>query len=246
MREDGGMIHTVAADYSQFYIHGVDGWYDPDNIPEELGAGLVQADTHSNLMFVSFQQWGDLPIDVRVLDAEPAITEETWHDVVELSITPPEPMVLDGWEDVNPLDLGLEVQRSYRVRYSVKDADLARDIGTQEDAPFPESYLIEIWPAPVSPPRVVRGESANGQYWTFQRDADRAKLAVSDVPNGAKTAAIVEIGLTEHPEVARRIARGEAQFQSGILAYAQKIYPHEMEYDKVQELVDHLARSREW
>lgn len=229
-------MHVVRAEYSQFYLRG-------DGEPPEVEAGgLAASDEAGSVVFTAFRQQGDISIDVEVVDQRPPDLGPEWLDVVETGFIARETSTLTGWGEAggDDLDLGLAPGRGYRLRYAVADADRAR---SDDDPPYPERYLIRLWPSDDVQHEVIRSESGAGQYWTFQRDAEHARARVAAVPTGRKTQAIIRIALREHPETARRIRAGEEHLRSGILAYTQKIYPAEMGHDEIVALIDELANA---
>jgi hypothetical protein len=192
-------------------------------------------------MLVAVRQFGRLPVDVEVLDTEPGPEGRAFQDVVEFSLPVHASLALTGWD---PFDAGgvLPVRPSttYRVRYAIADADLADGV---TEPPYPERYRLRLWPQSWAPPRRVRVESAIGRYWSVQPFATRAKAAVESRPPGTRTAAMLDIGIREQPDVARRIAAGEAAYRMVLAAYAQKIWPVEVDGPALMRLIDDRIRA---
>lgn len=206
-------MQLVEADYSQFYIRGDDPYFHDSDGDFLVDTGLMSSDGHGSVFLVSFQQAGRIPIDIEVLPAVPPNPGPEWQDVVEITLRTSQRTTLSGWEQT-PGDLPIPVfpEVSYRVRYAVADADLARE---RWEAPLHERYQIRLWPPPTAPPAVLRSESGAGQYWLFGHEAQRAYERAKLLPPGTRTRAMVDSGLRAHPDTAKRIARGEQNFESG-------------------------------
>jgi hypothetical protein len=241
MHQDWFVIFTVNADYSQFYLRMEDEAFEPvDFFAPDAFAGLATVDNEGQVMFIAFRQYGAIPIDLEVLDAQPNDLSAEWQDIVELSIAPASEVRIEGWDGGDGVGIGNEPGRCYRVQFAVANADLAE---TTDTSSVEESYRIRLWPAEPRPPQIVRNESARAQYWTFQRDAARAFEAVAHLDAGTRTAAIIDVALREHPDTAQRIRSGAVAYRLGVLAYTQKIYPAEMEQPDIEKLIDEHAAA---
>ncbi len=54
----------------------------------------------------------------------------------------------------------------HRVRYCASKMDVGREIDTTAgDEATPDRYLIQLWPAPSSPDKVVKVGSETAAYW---------------------------------------------------------------------------------
>jgi hypothetical protein len=158
--------HTVEADFSQFYLSwrtDASGQFDPDG----PGTALVRFSDRTMIMFTAMRQHGPIDVDVSITTARPEPLGVEWGDVSELSFVPSSAVALTGWEarGDDPV-LALTPGTSYRLRYGIAEADLARDVSHK---PFPERYLLEFWPEPESPPEQVVQRSSIGRYWTGSR-----------------------------------------------------------------------------
>lgn len=234
------MLQTVTIDYSQFYLDGVRAHAEPS---ARFGLASVEhwEEEYPRVLLTALRQYSHVPIDIEVLDSSPAPLGPDWEDVLEFSVTALERPGLSGWENgPDDLRLSLTAGEPYRVRYAIANGDEAHN--DSWDPPFAESYLIRIWPEPLSPWRTV-AESAAGRYWNFQPAADAAWAEVRTLPEGVRTAAMIERAFREHPESAGPTARGEQRWRLGIAAYTQKVWPHELEHSEIDALI--LAAARE-
>ncbi|MEU5099597.1 hypothetical protein [Streptomyces sp. NPDC020996] len=58
------------------------------------------------------------------------------------------------------------METDYRVRYCAKGMDEARRQDTRSsDEPELDCYLLQFWPAPAAPDRVLKQTSAIAAYW---------------------------------------------------------------------------------
>jgi hypothetical protein len=235
---DGAVLVEVHADFSSFYLRGARLHYDPALVGKIPWPGLIDGDDEE-IMFTSFRQHGPFPVDVEVRKKEPAVPDSSWTDVLEFSFTAQEGFALGGWDSNDPsTPIPANVGEEFRGRYAVANADEAHSVF---ERPYPEVYQLLFWPAPLEPVKLVRSDSAAGEYWNFQFEADAARSLALEYAAGTRTRAIIEMAFRDHPESAKRIARGELQFMTGIMAYSQKIYPHELEDAEIRSLIQAIA-----
>ncbi|GAA1616890.1 hypothetical protein [Actinoplanes couchii] len=133
--------------------------YDPDRSWDGQRNGLCGAGAPGALQLVIGTHTGEVPIVVARYSSEPPV-EDRWDEVVEVSFEPASAEVtllgLDGSEE-HPLDLP---RTRYRVRYCASGLDQADT--TPEPA---DRYLLQFWPAPPAPDRIVRQTSSQAAYW---------------------------------------------------------------------------------
>lgn len=148
--------------YGSAFVFSGDGPYDLDYDVEEPwrdeSNGLCGAGVAGILGLTTGTRTGWLPFRVELHAGAPPV-DDTWEEIVEVSFTPLFDRVglagLDG--DV----LALELPRGrYRVRYCVRGMDGA---DTTEDPP--DAYLLQFWPAPPAPSRILRQTSRLAAYW---------------------------------------------------------------------------------
>ncbi|CAL9478886.1 hypothetical protein SUDANB145_02983 [Streptomyces sp. enrichment culture] len=151
----------VWVEYGQTYVES-----DPDCLIPELReafagqtAGLCGAATPGFLWLTTGLHTGSVGFTVEVHDEEPALDPE-WEEVVEASFRPvSERTRLSQWAGEAAWDLGLAVT-DHRVRYCARgfDEGRRRDTRSPEDPPA-DTYLLQFWPAPPAPDRVIRQTS---------------------------------------------------------------------------------------
>jgi hypothetical protein len=126
--------------------------------------GLCGAAVPGFLFLITGLHTGRIGFSVELLDVPPEL-DAGWEDVVEASFRPQGDTALVGWGGQGrwPLDLA---GRDYRVRYSAARMDQAREQDTRlDDQPEIDRYLLQLWPAPPEPDRVVKQTSAIAAYW---------------------------------------------------------------------------------
>lgn len=134
----------------------------------ELG-GTVSVDRGGALTLHTGAMYGPVDAVFDLLDRAPETpnAENTeWEDIVELSVeaAEPEPLILvgifnDGADaDDNGADgLSLESGKSYRARIHVRGRDDSSvDELIEPGEPARDHILIQIWPAPMSDPEVLK------------------------------------------------------------------------------------------
>ncbi|MFC9285842.1 hypothetical protein [Streptomyces sp. NPDC057052] len=108
---------------------------------------------------------GDVGFAVEVHDVPPAL-DPAWEDVVEVSFRPvSEHTRLVQWAGEAVWDLDLP-RTDHRVRYCARGMDEGRERDTRVTGePQADSYLLQFWPAPPRPARVIRQTSQIAAYW---------------------------------------------------------------------------------
>ena len=197
-------IAVVSVDYSQFYIQTGK----PESFetlwPEGHDLSLAHEFESGQVLLTCMRQWAELPVRVQILAQHPEEPDAAWGDVVELSIVAGERPAITGWGGETPTALPLNDGMSYRLRYLIKGADLARD-----DRPG-DSYWVQLWPAPAEPPRILVQESLNGLYWHAARGTELVNDAVNALPADERLIAAIDFALASYPAMAARIRKDPA------------------------------------
>ncbi|MFF5858627.1 hypothetical protein ACFY8B_23870 [Streptomyces sp. NPDC012751] len=159
-----GEVHVH---YGQIYVQS-----DPDSAIPDLSeafagqsGGLCGAVVPGVLWLITGLHTGDVGFDVEVHDEAPLL-DPVWEDAVEVSFCPiSEHTRLVQWAGEAAWELGLALT-DYRVRYCARGMDTGRDLDTRASGePQADSYLLQFWPAPPRPDRVIRQTSRNAAYW---------------------------------------------------------------------------------
>ena len=149
--------------------------------------GLLQAAEPGLLQMSTGLHTGMVPVRVELLDVEPAV-DEAWEEVVEASFTTTvATLQLAEFQDAQELP-PLPAEGTFRARYSAIGMDAASRADTRmDDEPALDRYLLQLWPAPAAPDRVLRQTSKTAAYWhrtaqstpppsTPEERADRAQV----------------------------------------------------------------------
>ncbi|MFE2042388.1 hypothetical protein ACFXAZ_15960 [Streptomyces sp. NPDC059477] len=159
-----GQVHVH---YSQIYVES-----DPDSLGPGLAeafagqsAGLCGAAVSGALWLSTGLHTGSVGFTVEVHEQAPPLDTE-WEDVVEVSFRPVSARsALVQWAGEASWELGLE-ETDYRVRYCARGMDEARRGDTRlEGEPPLDCYLLQLWPAPPAPDRVLRQTSRAAAHW---------------------------------------------------------------------------------
>ncbi|GAA2073550.1 hypothetical protein IDH50_13360 [Aeromicrobium tamlense] len=117
--------------------------------------GLCGAKTAGQLVFLIGLHTGGIRFAIDWLDSEPSL-DESWEDVVEVSIDVPAGDIVlatfDDWRDVP-----LPASGPHRARLHASGLDEARELPSAELGP--DRYLLQLWPAPITPDAVIRQTS---------------------------------------------------------------------------------------
>ncbi|MGZ0234688.1 hypothetical protein [Streptomyces sp. CPS1] len=158
-----GEVHVH---YGQMYVES-----DPGIVRSDLHAafagqcgGMCGAAVPGALWLTTGLHTGGVGLDVEVHDEAPPV-DPSWEDVVEVSFRPVSQRTrLVLWAGESAWDLGL-ARTDYRVRYSARGMDQGDAMDTRGDKePRADSYLLQFWPGPPRPDRVVRQTSRIAAY----------------------------------------------------------------------------------
>jgi hypothetical protein len=148
--------------------------------------GLLQAGNPGMLFLVTGLHTGDLRFTVEVHEAEPPPPGDTWEEVVEASLRPlTSDVTLSQWAGEESWPLPLETI-DYRVRYCARGMDEGHDLDTpdEDEEVGPDSYLLQFWPAPPAPDRILRQTSQSAAYWHSEAPGTQGR--VGDLPDPAR------------------------------------------------------------
>ncbi|WP_460653704.1 hypothetical protein [Kribbella endophytica] len=151
--------------YAQIYVESSD---DPmPELSECFGGqqnGLCGAAVPGTLFLITGLHTGNVGFAVELHDEEPPL-DDTWEEIVEASYRPAGEVALNGWGGEGRWPLALD-PIDYRVRYSGWGMDTGhQSAGPMDDEPLVDRYLLQFWPAPPAPDRVLKQTSAQAAYW---------------------------------------------------------------------------------
>ena len=161
-------------DYGQFYI-----WIDDPELIDVVGDAITLVDQFSpqQLMFVAARHWGQIRVDVSCFHERQRAPDDRFQDCAEISLNATASVSLTGWDSsTGETPLPVEVGAAYRVRYSVADLD---DADPTPGIAATETYRIDLWPEPVSPPAIIQNDSAFGLDWKRTLCLDHIRTDVS-------------------------------------------------------------------
>jgi hypothetical protein len=128
--------------------------------------GICGAAVPGLLVLTTGLHTGSVGFRVELHDTEPGLDPQ-WEDVVEVSFHPNTPEIaLNGLMGDNAFRTEIPV-RQYRVRYSGKGLDLAREVdSTMTGDPVVDRFLIQLWPEEQPRPDAnLRQSSSFAAYW---------------------------------------------------------------------------------
>ncbi|MEU3568526.1 hypothetical protein AB0E96_08885 [Kitasatospora sp. NPDC036755] len=157
----------VRVHYGQLYVES-----DPDGAGPDLAnafagqrSGLCGAAVPGALWLTTGLHTGTVGFTVEVHEQAPPL-DEGWEDVVEVSFRPASDecsLVEWGGGVAGELDLA---ETDHRVRYCARGMDEGHRLDTLVSGEPPvDRYLLQFWPAPPAPDRVLRQTSAQAAYW---------------------------------------------------------------------------------
>lgn len=151
--------------YAQIYVESTSSLGDMNDCFRGQRNGLCGAASAGVLFLITGLHTGEVGFAVEVHDEEPPI-DDTWEEIVEASYRPVGEASLMTWAgDGGWWPLGL-AETDYRVRYCGWGMDAGHQASPPEDdEPVVDRYLLQFWPAPAGPDRVVKATSAQAAYW---------------------------------------------------------------------------------
>ncbi|GCD89242.1 SRPBCC domain-containing protein [Nocardioides sp. LS1] len=201
--------HTsrLTVDNNQFVICDADA--DEDLVLPASEANSLVAHDVGVAMFVSVISGGyDGQVNVTTVayGDEPPLMRN-WEDVVEVSVRCATGLIVGELMEGGLIPL-VEGGGDYRLRVSARGRDLAaaRDLEDDDEVDIDrvvEDFLIEAWPSPPAPMRVLRADSR------LSRPDERVELTANErMLEGAAMAACVAIGRDIDREVGARTLSG--------------------------------------
>ncbi|MER5389054.1 hypothetical protein [Saccharopolyspora sp. NPDC002686] len=154
----------VPVHYGQIYVESEVEDADLDACFAEQSNGLCGAAEPGILFLITGLHTGDVGFTIELHDQAPPL-DETWEEIVEASYRPVGDVALVFWsgDDARSLDLR---EIDYRVRYCAVGMDAAREQDTRmDDEPLVDRYLLQFWPAPPGPDRILKQTSEIADYW---------------------------------------------------------------------------------
>ncbi len=161
---------------------------DPPGTQESFAGqvnGLCGSAVSGAMFLVTGINHGTVRLTVSVYPDAPPLSDD-WEEIVEVSFTNVcATPALREWDEQRHL-LRL-APGSYRVRYCARGMDQARDVESTYDGAVIDTYLLQLWPGPAGPDRIVRQTSSCAAYWhqanrqaeppREQHEAETAQLA---------------------------------------------------------------------
>ncbi|MEV0265134.1 hypothetical protein AB0I49_27870 [Streptomyces sp. NPDC050617] len=154
--------------YGQIYVESGPDWCMPELEEAFAGqeAGLCGAGEPGALWLMTGLHTGNVGFTVEWHEGEPPL-DSSWEEAVEVSFRPlSSQAALVQWAGEDSWDLDLQ-EIDYRVRYCATGMDEAREAeaGLDEGPAVVDRYLLQFWPSPPGPARLVRQTSSSAAYW---------------------------------------------------------------------------------
>ncbi|MFJ4654821.1 hypothetical protein ACIP5Y_26405 [Nocardia sp. NPDC088792] len=222
----------VGVSYSQVYVESVVGGINSRMHDAFAGqrSGLCGAAVPGKLFLLTGLHTGEVGFTVEVHDQAPPL-DLAWEDVVEVSFYPAsDRSFLVQWAGEARWELDLREGLDYRVRYCAQGMDQAREKDVRLDGePLLDRYLLQFWPSPPEPDRVVRQTS---QAAAYSHDYARQQPAFDSIVRAvmAQQRAL----LTPDAE-----SSGDAESPEGIAGMA--VISHEADPESIREQLTSLS-----
>ncbi|GAA3290591.1 hypothetical protein Dvina_19305 [Dactylosporangium vinaceum] len=153
---------TVRIQYRQFYVESREPGITAGSAIDAYAGqrnGMCGAATPGFLYLNTGKNSGYVTVRVERHDIQPPI-DDVWEDIVEVSFHPETSTAqLMQWAAEERWPLNLE-QQHYRVRYNAHGMDFSDESADEPD----EHYLLQFWPAPPRPDRIVRQETKTAAH----------------------------------------------------------------------------------
>ncbi|MEU8484441.1 hypothetical protein [Streptomyces sp. NPDC048641] len=172
------LSERLSVSYGQLYVTsdpGPDSGGGPHETMAGQTQGLVGAALPGFLYLSTGLHTGRIPFTVEVHESVPALdgTYDAWEEIVEVSFTPAgDDVSLDLWGGDGYFPLGLD-RVCHRVRYCGSGLDESRNAEAVDLdlAGSLERHLLQFWPAPHAPDRLLRQTSRSAAH---QHDVARS------------------------------------------------------------------------
>ncbi|WP_199547043.1 hypothetical protein, partial [Streptomyces sp. N35] len=168
------MVRTVydgelSVSHSQFYVESRPDSGGRERVDPLAGQsnGLCGAAVPGYLIMTTGLHTGRVGLKVEVHEAEPPLVEEPWEEIVEASFRPvSSDTAIFPWGDGRLCSLDLPLV-DHRVRYCGLGMELSWDDETAvlEGGPPVDHYLLQFWPAPPAPDRVIKQTTRSADHW---------------------------------------------------------------------------------
>ncbi|WP_407560031.1 hypothetical protein [Streptomyces sp. 184] len=159
-----GELHVS---YMQFYVDSRREFEDEPWDPRAgQRNGLCGAAVPGHLFLTTGLHTGRVGLTVEVHEEAPPVAE-CWEEVVEVSFRPASPRTsVVPWGD-GELCAAELAETDHRVRYCARGMDVEWDAESAvlDGGPPVDHYLLQFWPAPPAPERIVRQTSRKAAYW---------------------------------------------------------------------------------
>lgn len=159
---------VIDTDYGQFDLvwsdeGGFDG--DWDRFFKGQVNGLVGAADPGGVYVNLGRRSGGSRLRLELLDIEPHLPPSRYEDVVEVSTVVPGGAEVQwmSWAGETSGRIESVEPGEYRLRVSAQGRDAGRDGEFTEGVV--DEYLLELWPSPMAPDKVLRVGSQDAQYW---------------------------------------------------------------------------------
>jgi hypothetical protein len=158
------MAGPVWLSYGQIHVQSSDESAELGQLFAGQQNGLCGAAVAGTLCLMTGLHTGEVDFAAELYEAAPPI-DESWEDIVEASYRPDRAPTLMGLMGEVSCTLDLELV-DYRVRYCGRDMDAGDQASPPMDGePLVDHYLLQFWPAPPAPDRVVKQTSRHAAYW---------------------------------------------------------------------------------
>lgn len=236
----GKQRHQLKADYHQFHLSPVElSESEREALTSTIGT-VHPVDDADFLSLTTFRQYGRIDVEFELFRGRAPELRAEWQDVVEFSVRAPAKVLRIQSFEARDDEPAVRVKPGdmYRVRYATKDAARAPSDGDEPG----ESYRVEVWPSPFAPPVLVRA-SWVALYWHAQHAARRALEALPPV-GGGRTERMIEAAFDAYPELPRAILAGEEDALFAVIAFTERVNPHEFSDWNRDQLILAVARRR--
>lgn len=149
--------------YAQIYVESSENYASMEECFAGQQNGLCGAAVTGKLFLITGLHTGQVAFAVELHDGEPVI-DDSWEEIVEASYRPLGAPALAPWGGGSWWELELQPHVDYRVRYCGWGIDAAHRDGQQEGEPPVDRYVLQFWPAPPGPDRVVKVTSRQAAY----------------------------------------------------------------------------------
>jgi len=177
---------SVEPDYFQFYLRTRPGEHTADDVTDAGYEAHLEATSAGFVYVGTLKKYSATPLTVEVHDTEPEPPGDDWQHVAEVSLMGDGVIEVLSWPAEAALSVASPVgPQRLRVMWA----------GLDDDDPSAEHLEVQLWPAPLTEPKVLRWWSS----WTLPPPSGTAPDGRRQIEGQVEVARYLQAGFRRVP-----------------------------------------------